>query len=134
MTIEHVLLLDLHDDAELIAEYERYHAPGAGWPEIEASIRRSGIEKMRIYRLETHLVMVMQVNETFDFAAKAAADADDPVVQRWEALMARFQVVGPDGEKWRRAERIFDLATATKASSRYLNTDPRSGEQASANQ
>lgn len=114
MLTEHVLLLDLHDDAELIAEYEAYHAPGAGWPEIEASIRASGVEEMRIYRLGTHLAMVMRVNETFDFAAKAAADAANPVVARWEALMARFQVVQPDGEKWRRATRIFDLETATR--------------------
>ncbi|MDP1028461.1 L-rhamnose mutarotase [Sphingomonas sp. KR1UV-12] len=112
MTVEHVLLLDLRDDAELIAAYERYHAPGAGRPEIAASIRRSGIEEMRIYRLGTRLVMVMRVDETFDFAAKAAADAADPAVQRWEALMARFQQTGPNGEKWQRATQIFDLATA----------------------
>lgn len=109
MTIEHVLLLDLHDDAELIAEYERHHAPGQGWPGITAAIRRSGIEAMRIYRLGTRLVMVMQVDENFDFDRKAKADAEDPEVQRWEALMARYQVVGADGEKWRRATRIFDL-------------------------
>ncbi|PCD03659.1 L-fucose mutarotase [Sphingomonas spermidinifaciens] len=114
MSIEHVLMLDLHDDPELIAEYERYHAPGAGWPEIEASIRRSGIEAMRIYRLDTRLVMVIEVDDSFDFAAKARADAADPAVQRWEKLMSRFQRVGPDGAKWRRAERIFDLATALR--------------------
>ncbi len=118
MTVEHVLLLDLHDDAELIAEYERYHAPGAARPEIAASIVNSGIHAMRIYRLGTRLVMVMHVADDFDFAAKAAADAADPAVQRWERLMAKFQQVGPDGKKWRRATRIFDLATAMPSDKR----------------
>lgn len=114
MLHEHVLLLDLHDDAALIAAYEAHHAPGAGWPEIEAAIRGSGVVEMRIYRLETRLVMVMVVDETFDFAAKAAADAANPVVARWEALMARYQVTGSDGQKWRQATPIFDLATALR--------------------
>lgn len=110
MTTEHVLLLDLHHDADLIAEYERHHAPGQGWPEITAAIRRSGIKEMRIYRLGVRLVMVMRVDDSFDFDRKAKADADDPIVQRWEALMARYQAVDPDGgSKWQRAQRIFDL-------------------------
>ncbi|MEO8112844.1 MAG: L-rhamnose mutarotase, partial [Phenylobacterium sp.] len=47
------------------------------------------------------------------FAAKAAADAADPEVQAWEALMDGFQKPVPwarPGEKWTPAERIFRLA------------------------
>ncbi len=53
--------------------------------------------------------MIIRVGEDFSFERKAQADADDPNVQRWEALMARYQMVGPNGEKWQRAERIYDL-------------------------
>ncbi|CCW19244.1 L-fucose mutarotase, type 2 [Sphingobium indicum BiD32] len=110
---KHVLILDLVDDAELIARYEAFHAPGAVWAEIIDSIRAAGILAMDIYRHGSRLVMTMETVDEFSFAAKARADADNPAVQRWEALMAQFQrpVPGtPVGEKWQRAERIFDLA------------------------
>ncbi|MGJ3629655.1 L-rhamnose mutarotase [Sphingomonas sp. MMS24-JH45] len=92
-----VLLLDLHDDADRSRRMSAIDAPGPGWPEITAAIRRSGIEEMRIYRLGVRLVMVMRVADTFDFDRKAEADAGDPIVQRWEALMARYQAIDPDG-------------------------------------
>ena len=110
---EYCLLLNLRNDAALIEEYEAYHQAGAVWPEIVDSIKGSGIESMRIYRLETSLVMVLQVSETFSFETKAVADAGNPKVQEWERLMERFQKVSeesPDGEKWQLANRIFDLA------------------------
>ncbi|GGO93094.1 L-rhamnose mutarotase [Stakelama pacifica] len=74
----HVLLPDPHDHADLIAEYERHYAPGMAWPEITDSIRRSGIQEMRIYRLGVRLVMVMRTDDDFDFERTAAADAADP--------------------------------------------------------
>ena len=109
MSREHVLLLDLHDDPALIAEYEAHHR--AVWPEVEAAIRASGILAMRIYRLGTRLVMVLEVADDFSFARKAAQDADDPVVAGWEALMERFQAVPQDGDgaKWREATAIYRL-------------------------
>lgn len=109
----HVLTLDLHDDPALIAAYEEHHR--AVWPEVEAAIRASGIRTMQIHRLETRLVMVLEVDEDFDFARKAAADAADPVVQRWERLMERFQRVGGTGAKWREMTPIYTLAPPTGA-------------------
>ncbi|MBB4153925.1 L-rhamnose mutarotase [Sphingomonas jinjuensis] len=103
----HVLTLDLKDDPALIAAYDEHHR--AVWPEIEASILASGIHTMTIHRLGTRLVMILDVAHGFSFARKAAADAADPVVQRWEALMARFQDVAHDGAKWREMEEIYRL-------------------------
>lgn len=104
-------MLDLVDDPLLIADYEACHAPGCVWPEVLASIRRSGILSMRIYRLGTRLAMVLTVENRFSFTDKAASDAADPLVQRWEARMARFQRALPgasDEGKWRGATRIFE--------------------------
>ena len=110
MTRRHCLALDLKDDPDLIAEYERHHREV--WPEITRSIRESGIEDMEIYRIGNRLFMVMEVLEDFSFEAKAEADRTDPRVQEWEALTWRFQQplpgAGP-GEKWIRMERIFKL-------------------------
>jgi len=105
------LTLDLKDDPALIAEYKRYHE--TIWPEITRSIKDSGIDDMEIYLLGTRMFMIMEVNETFSFEAKAKADQQNPKVQEWEQLMWKFQRALPQakpGEKWLLMERIFKLA------------------------
>ena len=104
------LALDLKDDPELIAEYERYHEHV--WSEIIASIKTSGIEDMEIYRVGTRMFMIMEVNEKFSFAEKSKLDQSNPKVAEWEALMWKFQQSLPQakpGEKWLPMTRIFKL-------------------------
>jgi L-rhamnose mutarotase len=108
--MRYTFALDLKNDPALIAEYERYHEKI--WPEIEASIRESGITDMEIYRVENRLFMIMQTDETFSFAQKAKADSANPIVQQWEELMWKYQQALPTAkhdEKWMRMERIFAL-------------------------
>ena len=104
------LALDLKDDAALIAEYEVYHR--AVWPEILDSIKSSGIEQMEIYRTGNRLFMIMEVNESFSFEAKAKADAANAKVQEWETLMWKYQQALPGaapGQKWMLMNKIFQL-------------------------
>ncbi|MCK8493279.1 L-rhamnose mutarotase [Spirosoma sp. RP8] len=108
--MRYCLALDLKDDPTLIAEYEQYHQ--RIWPEIEASIRESGITDMEIYRLGNRLFMIMETDETFSFEAKSAADVANPKVQEWETLMWKYQQALPlakPGEKWLLMDRIFAL-------------------------
>jgi L-rhamnose mutarotase len=110
MTTRHCLTLDLQDDPELIAEYRRHHQ--SVWSGVVRSLRDSGIVDAEIYLRGTRLVMILEVDASFSFEAKAAADAANPVVQEWERLMWRFQQALPDAppdEKWHRMERIFSL-------------------------
>jgi L-rhamnose mutarotase len=110
MTRRYCLTLDLKDDPALIAEYRRHH--DAVWPEVLQSLRSSGIAQAEIYLRETRMVMVIEVGPEFSFEAKAAADAADPVVQRWETLMWTYQqaLAGtPAGEKWQLMERIWEF-------------------------
>jgi len=76
--MRYCLALDLKDDPALIAEYEHYHEKI--WPEIEESIRLSGITDMEIYRIGPRLFMIMETDETFSFDQKGAADAANPKV------------------------------------------------------
>jgi len=104
------LTLDLIDDQELISEYENYHQQI--WPEIRDSIVGSGIIAMQIYRFSNRLFMIMDVNDTFSFEAKSAADAVNVKVQEWETLMWKYQQAVPGakpGEKWVLMNKIFDL-------------------------
>jgi L-rhamnose mutarotase len=104
------LALDLKDDPALIAEYEAYHR--AVWPEIIASIKDAGIYKLDIYRVLNRLFMCIEACDTFSFEEKAAADANNPVVQKWEDLMWNYQQAIPGakpGEKWLLMHKIFSL-------------------------
>jgi L-rhamnose mutarotase len=104
------LALDLIDDATLIEEYEYWHKNV--WPEIITSIKDAGITNMEIYRTGNRLFMIMETNEHFDGAKKAAADNANPKVQEWEKLMWKFQQPLPwakEGEKWVLLDKIFNL-------------------------
>jgi L-rhamnose mutarotase len=107
----HCLALDLKDDAEAIAAYKRYHVKI--WPEVRDSLRAAGVMDMEIYLMGTRLFMIMDVNDTFTLAAKAAADAANAKVQEWEAIMSGFQQPLPQsrpGQRWVVMERVFNLA------------------------
>jgi len=108
--MRYTFALDLKNDSALIAQYERYHEKI--WPEIDVSIRESGIKDMEIYRIENRLFMIMETDETFSFEQKSINDSANPIVQEWEELMWQYQQALPTakpGEKWMRMERIFVL-------------------------
>lgn len=101
--------LDLVDDADLTAEYERAHAAGAVWPEVTAAIRAKGFVAMEIWRTADRLFMIAEVTDDWPRAVPAALAATDA---RWEIAMDRFQKRLPHaapGEKWVAMERIFTL-------------------------
>lgn len=105
------LALDLQDDPELIAAYEKYHREV--WPEIIASIRDSGITRLDIYRTGNRLFMIIEAEEGFSFEKKAVLDNNNTKVQEWETLMWQFQQPLPwakPGEKWVLMNKIFGLS------------------------
>lgn len=110
--MQHLLMLDLKDDPALIAEYEAHHR--AVWPEVQAHLARQGVIGMQIYRLGTRMAMVMSTDDAvFDAERMRIVTETDPVIQRWETLMWRFQAPTPwtpAGQKWTEATLIFDLA------------------------
>ena len=112
-TQRHVLLLDLVDEAEAIARDETWHAAGAVPPAIVASIREAGITAMEIYRTGNRLVMVMETDDSFDPARKAADDAANPAVIACETQINTVQCplpwADPDA-KWTDAPRSFSLS------------------------
>jgi len=107
----YALALDLVQEEELIAEYERLHRAVA--PEIQQAIKDSGITRMDIYRVADRLFMIVEATDDFSFEKKAAADAANPLVQEWEQLTWKYQKPVPGakpGEKWVIMDKIFELS------------------------
>ena len=104
------LALDLVNNPESIAEYKKYHENV--WPEIEKSIKDTGIQTAEIYCVGNRLFMILEVDETFSFERKAKMDANNPKVQEWETLMWKYQQALPTakaGEKWLLMDKIYAL-------------------------
>jgi L-rhamnose mutarotase len=110
--IHYALALDLVDDPERIADYEKTHQKI--WPEVRWHLRAQGVVQMEIYRLGTRLFMVMEVDPAlYSAEGMAQASRDNPAIVRWEALMWTYQVPTPwtpAGEKWTPMAKIFDLS------------------------
>jgi L-rhamnose mutarotase len=101
--------LDLVDDADLIAEYERAHAAGAVWAEVTEGIRAAGYESMEIWRAADRLFMIAEVAADFP---RPIPDHLRAVDARWQTAMERFQkrlVVAAKTEKWVPMKRIYSL-------------------------
>lgn len=110
MRTKYCLAVDLKDDPQLIAEYEKIHE--SIWPEIHASICAAGITNMEIYRVMNRLFMIMETDETFSFEKKNAADLSSEIVQKWETMLWKYQQplpIAKNGEKWIRMDKIFQL-------------------------
>ncbi len=107
------LTLQLKPSPTLIEQYIAYHR--AVWPEVLESLRACGIEEMEIYLLDTTLTMIMDTDDTFTLERKAAMDAANPTVQKWERTMEQFQDAPAARPKWKKHERVFSLSASLQA-------------------
>ena len=109
----HLLMVDLKDDPGVIETYKAHHR--RVWPEVLASLRKSGVRHMDIYLLGRRLVMIVET-EGQDFRRCFEAHVvSDPRVAQWEALMRSLQVPvpgAPPNEWWTRMELVFSLEGA----------------------
>ena len=104
--------LSLKDDAQLIEDYKKVHAPGAAWPEITQGMKDVGIIDMEIYIMGTRLFMIMDTVADFDHDKAMAELATKPRQSEWEAYVSRFQQSSAEAtadEKWQLMERIYKL-------------------------
>jgi L-rhamnose mutarotase len=107
----HVFTIKLKDEPGVVETYRRHHRDV--WPEVQASLRRAGVEYMDIYLLGRTLVMVVETREGLDYAtAFASHAASSPRVVEWERLMKSLQEPSVDaraGEWWAVMEPVFHL-------------------------
>jgi L-rhamnose mutarotase len=109
----HCFLLDLINDAALIAAYRAWHAPGRVPAAVISSIRDRGIESMEIWHAGDRLFMIVEQRDAVARNSPPGIEADHPDVAAWEQLMDRFQRrmrFAAADVKWFEMERIFNLA------------------------
>ena len=107
---KYCLALDLKDEKEKIDAYLNYHKNV--WPEINKSLKDSGILSAEIFHTGNRLFMILEVDKSFSFNKKAKLDGSNPKVVEWETLMWKFQQSIPNskpGEKWVLMDKIYDL-------------------------
>jgi L-rhamnose mutarotase len=110
--------LDLIDDPQLIAAYDKFHQPGGVWAEIIDDIRAEGYQSMQIWRAHDRLLMVAETEENFPLGTRGVAMAE--IFDRWQAAMGKFQRRIPQAQadqKWVPMDCIFDLDAHTGSGS-----------------
>ena len=104
--------LDLIDDPERIAEYDRYHV--AVWPEVTRGLREIGIQRMLIWRTGSRLFMMFEAPDDFNPDHDYQRYAEDPRCQEWDTLMRTYQQRIPSASEtdqrwWTSMDLVFDL-------------------------
>jgi L-rhamnose mutarotase len=119
----HVFTLNLKDDPAIVDAYRRHHS--AVWPEVQASLRRVGVEQMDIYLLGHRLVMVVEMRDRRDYRDAFRAHASSsPRVAEWERLMKSLQEPAAEagaGEWWAVMEPVFHLEQGELAIARVAD-------------
>ncbi len=110
-TVKHLgLTVNLKDDPQVIAAYKEYHRNL--WPEVEASLRRAGVKRSRIFIFGRRLFMYMELVDDCEGASYVARYLEEPKAVEWERLMAPLFEVDPEakpGQTWIPMEPIFEL-------------------------
>lgn len=107
----HVLTLNLKDDPAAVDAYVRHHRDV--WPDVQASLRRAGVDRMDIYLLGRRLVMIVEMRDGLDYRVAFTSHASSsPRVAEWERLMQSLQEPASEaqaGEWWAAMEPVFQL-------------------------
>ena len=107
----HVFTVNLKEGPGVIESYTRHHREV--WPEVQASLRQVGVERMDIYLLGRRLVMVVEMRDGLDYRTAFASHAEsNRRVAEWEHLMKSLQAPPAEarpGEWWAAMEQVFHL-------------------------
>jgi L-rhamnose mutarotase len=127
--MRHVFAVNLKDDPGIVETYKQHHRDV--WPEVQASLRRVGVQQMDIYLLGRRLVMVVEMRNGLDYRAafKSHASSSERVVE-WERLMKSLQEPPAEaraGEWWAFMDPVFHLEQGTEAPG---STEPLPGSDA----
>ncbi|WP_316788268.1 L-rhamnose mutarotase [Pedobacter frigoris] len=106
-----VFVVNLVDDEQKVKEYLAYHQKV--WPEVEAGFKKAGYRKIKLYRFNRSVVMVITVPENADLNRMGQiAEAYDKKCKEWNQRMDAYQIGVDgvaDGQKWAQTEQIYSF-------------------------
>ena len=92
--MRYALALDLVNDVQSIADYEKAHEKI--WPEVRDQLLLNGVLDMEIYRIATRLFMIMEVDDAFyDATSMHKASLANSIITQWEDKISTQQVLTP---------------------------------------
>ena len=101
--------LELKDDPAAIEKYKSYHK--AVWPEVLQSIRKSGVQRSKIFLLGTRLFLLVEADDDYEADQLQDYTAGAREIE-WDELMRTYQVPVSEakpGEWWAEMELVYDL-------------------------
>ena len=104
------MTLNLKNDPEAIRQCVEYHR--WVWPEVQASLKSTGLTNMRIFLKGRRLLMYGEAPDGFDPSRDLAAYLRDARTREWDDLMRTFQEPVPEAaleEWWSPMEEVFRL-------------------------
>jgi len=108
---ELVFVVNLVDDEKKVQEYLDYHKKI--WPEVEAGFKKAGYKKIKLYRFNKSIVMMITVPENADLNRMGqVAESYSEKCKAWNELMSKYQVgvAGvAKGQKWAQTEEIYSF-------------------------
>ena len=105
----YAMALDLIDDENIISEYEEYH--NNVWPEVLESIKKLGIDRMRIFRISNRMFMLIEADDSYDPNDLMEYSNTNKKADEWNDIMIKFQQKVPGalpGEWWASMKQVFD--------------------------
>ncbi len=106
------LTIDLKDDDVLVQKYIDHHSQP--YSEVVLSLRKVGIQEIRIWLLGHRLFMLLDTIDDFDPEVDFPKYLElDPKCMEWEELMTTFQKPleeAAEGQKWAPMTEIFTLS------------------------
>ena len=100
--------LDLKNNKELINEYENHHRNV--WPEVLEGLKSVGIIRMRIWRINNRLFMLIETSDNFDIEKFQKYTETNGKAKEWDALMKNYQekIPNSNGEWWSEMTMAYD--------------------------
>ena len=100
--------LDLKNNKELINEYENHHRNV--WPEVLEGLKSVGIIRMRIWRINNRLFMLIETSDTFNIEKFQKYTETNDKAKEWDALMKNYQkkIPNSNGEWWSEMTMAYD--------------------------
>ncbi len=103
------ITIELKQNPLMIDKYLEYHKNV--WPEVKASVEKTGMRNVKIFMLGTRLVQIFEAEDGFDPRRDMMKYTSNTKAREWDEMMRKFQQPVPEaqeGEWWAQMRLVYD--------------------------